>query len=165
VGLAVKGVKTASTEATIAVNKNAAETGDAKAQFELGSAKCCAIGSVDLIHDNVQATAWLCRSARQGYAPAAYRLGRIYAGKPILGIDPQQNAKLLLIDFPRNNAVAALWLMRAAQGGGQDAMSALADLTPRLTLPEQAQAQSWMADWTRAPCEWADVIQTRSGSR
>jgi hypothetical protein len=158
VGVAVKGAKTAVTEGTIAVNQKAADRGDAAAEYEVGAAHCCAIGPLDPIHDNTKATTYLCRAARQDYVPAQLLLGRIYAGRPVVGFDPQQSAKLLLTDQPRNLAVAALWLTRAARDGNADARKALADLPAKLTAADEATVLGWLADWRSAPCEWQTVF-------
>ena len=161
VGVAVKGAKYAGSQATIAENEAAAARGDAKAQYELGDAYCCSVGAVDLTHDTVKATAWLCRAARQGYAPAQYRLGRLYSGNPVEGIDVQQRAKLLISGAPKNKPLALMWLTLAARNGHGDATSPLAELKRDMTAQEQEAGQTYLADWQGAPCEWEQVFVGR----
>jgi TPR repeat protein len=158
VGVAVKGAKYADNQATIAQNEAAAARGDAKAQYELGNAYCCSVGSVDVTHDTVKATAWLCRAARQGYVPAQYRLGRLYSGNPVEGIDVQQRAKLLIVGAPKNKPLALMWLTLAAQGGSGDASEQLAELKREMTPQEQEAGQTYLAAWQGAPCEWEQVF-------
>ncbi len=158
VGLAVKGVKTAETEVTISSNAPAASRGDARAQYKVGAAYCCAIGSLDLVHDNAKATDWLCLSAQQDYQPAQYLLGKIYSGKPVSGVNLEERAKLMLVGAPQNLPVAALWLTRAARDGDHDAMSALADMTPRLSAGDQVLMHNYLRDWRAAPCTWKSVF-------
>jgi TPR repeat protein len=161
-GLAVKGVSSASDRVTIAVNEDTAKRGDPVAQYKLGLANCCAIGAVDPLHDNVKATLWLCRAARQNHAPAQYLLGRIYSGHPIVGIDPQQQVKLLLAGAPVDRAVARVWFARAASSGHRDATSELSDLLPKLSKSEVAKSDQFLQDWKNAPCDYSDVFSNKS---
>jgi TPR repeat protein len=150
VGGAVKGAKYAGSQATIAENETAAMRGDAKAQYELGNAYCCSVGSVDLTHDTVKA-----------YAPAQYRLGRLYSGNPVEGLEVRQRAKLLVADAPENKPLALMWLTLAARNGSSDAASKLAELERGITTQEQAAGQTYLADWQAAPCEWSQVFAGR----
>jgi TPR repeat protein len=158
VGVAVKGAKYAGNQATISQNEEAAARGDAKAQYELGDAYCCSVGSIDLTHDAVKATSWLCQSARQGYAPAQYRLGRLYSGNPVEGLDIQQRAKLLIAGAPKNNALALMWLTLAVQNGHRDAAQPLAELKRDMTAQERTAGETYLAEWQGAPCEWKQVF-------
>jgi hypothetical protein len=161
-GLAVKGVSSASDRVTIAVNEDAAKRGDPVAQYKLGLANCCAIGAVDPLHDNVKATLWLCRAARQNHAPAQFLLGRIYSGHPIAGIDPQQQVKLLVAGAPVDRAVARVWLTRAASSGHRDAASELSDLLPKLSKSEVEKSDQFLQDWKNAPCDYSAVFPSKS---
>jgi hypothetical protein len=158
VGVAVKGAKYAGNQATISQNEAAAARGDARAQYELGEAYCCSVGPVDLTHDTVKATIWLCQAARQGYAPAQYRLGRLYSGNPVEGIDVQQRAKLLISGAPKNKPLALMWLTLATQGGDGESAAPLAELKREMTPQEQEAGQAYLAAWQGAPCEWEQVF-------
>jgi TPR repeat protein len=158
VGVAVKGAKYANGQATIAGSEAAAARGDAKAQYELGDAYCCSVGSVDLTHDTIKATSWFCRAARQGYMPAQYRLGRLYSGHPVEGLDVQQRAKLLVAGAPENKPLALMWLTLAARNGDKEATAALTELTRAMSGQEQETGQRYLADWQNAPCEWEQVF-------
>jgi TPR repeat protein len=158
----VKGVSTASDRVTIAVNEDAAKSGDPAAQYKLGLANCCAIGAVDPLHDNVKATLWLCRAARQNHAPAQYLLGRIFSGHPIAGFDPQQQVKLLMAGAPVDRAVARVWFARAASSGHRDAASELSELLPKLSKSEVEKSDQFLRDWKNAPCDYSDVFPNKS---
>lgn len=164
VGLAVKGAQTASSQAQIAVNEDAANGGDKVAQYKVGMAHCCSVGPVDPLHDSVKATLWLCRAARQDYAPAQSALGQIYAGHPVVGFDPQQSAKLALAGAPVNRPVARLWLARAAAAGDKDAIAALAKLTPTLTTADLQTSDAYAQNWQAAPCDYRTVFPTGTAS-
>ncbi len=162
VGLAVMGAKSAATEAEIASDQGAAERGDAAAQLRLGEDYCCAIGAVDPVHDNRKATEWLCRAADQGNAKAALWLGRIYAGRPPVGFDPQQQAQLLVAGARANYPVAAAWLTRAAQGGETAAQKPLQTVDGKLTASDQAQVAAYLSGRESLPCRWDRVFPRRA---
>jgi TPR repeat protein len=162
VGLAVKGAMTASDQATIAANEDAANHGDPAAQYKVGRAHCCSVGPVDPLHDSRKATLWLCRAARRDYAPAQYLLGRIYSGHPVAGLDPQQQAKLTLAGAPVNRPVAMLWLARAAASGDKDAADAGVKLQAQMSSQERATSEGYAKDWPSAPCDYDAVFPTGS---
>ena len=154
---AVKGAKTAASETTVLSNQAAADAGDARAQYMVGKAKCCAIGPVDLTHNNDTATEYLCRSAAQGYAPAQYVLGLIYGGHPIVGFDPQQSAKLALAGAPKNLPYEFMWFSLGAASDA-DSAKALGVLVPQMTPAELAAGRGYLADWQHQPCRYKQVF-------
>ena len=158
VGLAVKGAMTAADQATIANNEDAANHGDPAAQYKVGRAHCYSVGPVDPLHDSRKATLWLCRAARQNYAPAQYLLGRIYSGHPVAGLDPQQEAKLALAGAPVNRPVAMLWLARSAASGDKDAADALVRLQAQMSAQEKAISAGYTMDWPNTPCDYDAVF-------
>jgi localization factor PodJL len=90
--------------------RNAAESGDARAQFEIGA--ILTEGHV-VEQDLAQAASWYERSAAQGFAPAQYRLGNLYEGGR--GVE-------------RDMEMARLWYQRAAEAGNRMSMHNLASL-------------------------------------
>jgi TPR repeat protein len=159
--IAIKGVATASEQATIARYQNAADEGNAEAQYNVGAAHCCRIGKTDIAHDNQKATEYLCRSAKQNYSKAQYVLGRIYAGHPIVGFNPQQSIKLKAVGSEKNISLAVMWLTLAAAGrddDANDAREALKEIERSATPQDQAQAKKWLDIWQHAPCKWSEVF-------
>ncbi|GGA56818.1 peptidoglycan-binding protein [Pelagibacterium lentulum] len=90
--------------------RQAAESGDMRAQFEIGA--ILTEGHV-VEQDLEQAAAWYERSAAQGFAPAQYRLGNLYEGGR--GVE-------------RDLEMARLWYQRAAEAGNRMSMHNLASL-------------------------------------
>jgi len=90
--------------------RDAAEQGDAKALFEIGSRYAEGRGGDQ---DLKQAAIWYERSAEAGFAPAQYRIGNFY--EKAIGVD-------------RDLAKAKTWYQLAAQQGNASAMHNLAVL-------------------------------------
>lgn len=90
--------------------RDAAEAGDAKALFEIGSRYAEGRGGKQ---DMKQAAAWYERSAEAGFAPAQYRIGNFY--EKAIGVER---------DIPK----AKTWYQLAAQQGNASAMHNLAVL-------------------------------------
>ena len=160
-GVVIKGVGTASEQVTISNNQDAADKGNAEAQFKVGSAHCCRIGKTDVAHDNQKATDYLCRSAHQGYTKAQYLLGRIYAGHPIEGFNPQQTIKLQVVGGEKNLPLAIMWLSLVIEHQDEqvkDARDELNDINKIASAQDQAKAKQWMTNWQQAPCQWNDVF-------
>lgn len=57
-----------------ALLQEAAQQGDAEAQFQLGNTYCCGHGAG---YDRIIARKWYCKAALQGHGGAQYQLGRI----------------------------------------------------------------------------------------
>jgi TPR repeat protein len=81
----------------------AAEQGDAQAQYQLGLLYSEAQG---VAQNHAEALAWFRKAAEQGVAASQYRLGRAYARG--LGVE-------------QNNEEAVKWLRKAAEKGDADA--------------------------------------------
>ncbi len=111
-----------------------AESGDARAQYELGTRY---IDGVSVARDPKLATQWLEKAAAQGLAPAQYRLGSLYRdGKGL-----------------RNDSKLAYeWFRRAAEQGNARAMHNLGVvLAEGITgTPDYSGA----ADWFRKAAEY-----------
>jgi TPR repeat protein len=141
--------------------KARAQSGDRVAQFKLGEAFCCHVGGpLDnvSVYDNNQATAWYCKSAHQGYAPAQLRLAEIYSGHPIHGFRLVQRASALLGDAKSDMSVALVWASVAAAQGDKEGAKLRDDLKAQVTPAQQAKADDLIAHWRSAPCRWSEVF-------
>lgn len=97
-------------KSTIPAIEQAAEAGDAEAQFKLGALYANGKG---VEQDSASAVRWLRRAAKQGWFPAQTLLAWCYAS----GNGVNQDA-----------AQAIEWYTKAAEQGDADAMCSLADL-------------------------------------
>lgn len=97
-------------KSTIPAIEQAAESGDAEAQFKLGALYANGKG---VKQDSKAAAQWLRKAARQGHCAAQTLLGWCYAGGN--GVS-------------KNPAEALEWYSKAAEQGDTDAMCSLADL-------------------------------------
>jgi hypothetical protein len=117
--------------ANLAKCREAAEAGDARAEFQYG---LILWGGHDLTLDHKAALDWFRRSARQGYEPAQEALGRLLSDKaggwPYGLYHPYElEAKLI------NPVEAYAWLVAA--GESEESASLKAELTP--TQMEEAE--------------------------
>ena len=85
-GAAMEGANMARDEVVYDKHIEAAQTGDAEAQYRVGEALCCSLGDREGFYDTRESVEWLCRSAEQGYAPASQKLGQIYSGRVVSGV-------------------------------------------------------------------------------
>ena len=132
--------------ATVTRIRQAAERGDADAQFALGMAYFDGRG---VKQDLVASSRWFAAAARQGVAEAQFNLGNAYHTGRGVARDPAQalrwwraaadqgvanashNLAVYYLEEPKNRAQAELglaWLRRAAAGGWPDARRALRQL-------------------------------------
>ncbi len=113
--------------ATVEELKTRAESGDAQAQYDLGSRY---IDGLSVVRDPKLATQWLEKAAAQGLAPAQYRLGSLYRdGKGL-----RNDSKL-----------AYSWFKRSAEQGNARAMHNLAVILAEGVngTPDYAGAAEW----------------------
>ena len=106
----------------------AAEHGDADAQFNLGRIYGKATGFVyekqrAAPRDDVVAANWYRRAAEQGYAPAQLNLATMYLEGSLM--------------LPVDRAQGYFWLQRASTAGDQSARSRVEVLRLSLTQPEK----------------------------
>jgi TPR repeat protein len=142
--------------------EQAAAQGDAKAQYDLGDTYCCAItGQTDSAvsaYDNEKATYWMCKAAQQDYAPAAYRLARIYSGDVVSGVRILRRAAQIAATPQKDNAVALMWARRAAAQNASGASAFARDISRRASSAELRRANQLASDWQSAPCIWSQVF-------
>ena len=131
------------------------------AQYELGESYCCRSGGpLDKmsIYDNHEATHWYCRAAHKGYAPAQFRLARLYSGHPIHGMHIAFRVSTMLGNAETDLGVALLWSNLAANNGVADARPLRDEILVHATDRDRARATRLLQDWRAAPCEWAAVF-------
>ena len=142
--------------------EQAAAQGNAKAQYDLGDTYCCAItGQTDSAvsaYDNEKATYWMCKAAQQDYAPAAYRLARIYTGDVVSGVRILRRSAQMISTPQKDNAVALMWARRAAAQNESGAGELARDISRRATSAELRRANQLASDWQSAPCTWSQVF-------
>jgi TPR repeat protein len=138
-----------------------AKSGKPADEFALGNTYCCQ-GAGPLhdasIYDNVKATEWYCKAARQDYAPAQLRLARLYSGHAIRGLHLVLRASDLMGTDDTNLGVALMWATLAARGGEEDGVELRDALKLHVTDEERARAETLLKDWRAAPCRWNEVI-------
>ncbi|TNE30703.1 MAG: sel1 repeat family protein [Alphaproteobacteria bacterium] len=131
----------------------AAEAGDAEAQFKLGQSHCC----MGPGFSTQRATEWLCRAAHQDHRRAQYELGRIYLGE--VSRTPAPGQKILRAVTARSDPeVAFVWLTLASADGDEDAQGKLAKLTEKMPEAAVLSAHGKLADWREMPCEYHSVF-------
>lgn len=133
--------------------ESAANAGDPVAQYKLGLSHCCMGPGFSA----QTATEWLCKSARQGYAPAQYELGRIYAGEVSRTPAPGQKV-LRAVTAKSDEAISLAWFELAADKGHERALE-------RITKSGiEPQAEDWGSPGRtfpvlhELPCEYEDVF-------
>lgn len=159
-GIAVEGGLAAKSKLVISQNIDAAEAGDASAQYEVGKAYCCSVSGKDPIYNTEIAVDWLCRSARQGYTPAMLKLGNIYSGDTIDGARIQRRIAKKLSGVDTNFAVALVWYRFARKYGGEKASDRISEIQDSLDPNDINTADSiYQKGILKADCEWNQSIQ------
>ena len=131
----------------------AAEAGDAEAQFKLGRSHCC----MGPGFSTQKATEWLCRAAHQDHRRAQYELGRIYLGE--VSRTPAPGQKILrAVTAKSDPELAFVWLTLASTDGDEDAQEKLAKLTEKMPEAAVLRAQGKLANWREMPCEYRSVF-------
>ncbi len=159
-GVATEGANIAKDQVVANKHLEAAQAGDAEAQYVVGNAYCCSVNEGDGFYSTPIAVDWLCLSAAQGYAPAMRKLGKIYSGDVIDGVRAMRRVAQGLAGTSTNNAVAYAWLTKAAQRGDADAAEEAADLWDDMNEYERSQAQAEIGKGLAGACRWHDAIKT-----
>jgi hypothetical protein len=149
----------------VPLKTDAASSDDPIDQFKLGNTYCCKGGGPmdDLsIYDNVKATQWYCRAARQGYAPAQLQLARLYSGHAIRGLHVALRASALVGTTETDFSTALMWANLAANNKGEgdveDAVELRNKITENTTDEERIRAANLIKNWQSAACQWTEVI-------
>jgi len=157
-GAVAEGANITRDKVIVSNNIQAAQAGDAEAQFRVGDALCCSINEGGGFYDTPKAVDWLCRAAAQRHGPAAFKLGAIYAGDVVDGIRVMRRVAQNIAGSSTNPAVAYGWLRRAEALGVGDAREASSDLWSALNAAERTEAEALVLGRTPLPCTWDEVI-------
>lgn len=158
-GAAVEVARGAASEATINKHMAAAQAGDAKAQYEVGSAYCCSVNAGSELFNTPKAVSWLCRSAAQGYAPAMLKIGRIYNGDTVEGVRLSRRLANAVVGQDVNLAVSYAWLTQAAQRGEADAAEDAKEVWNDMNATQRTEARRLVGMGTKATCRWEEAIR------
>ncbi len=111
-------------------NLEAANAGDANAQYLVGKSYCCSVEGVDNGFYNTQtATQYLCMAARQGHGEAAFMLGEIHSGKRSHGGGVLRKVAYAVVSGNQVNAqLAYYWYNFAKESENSDAIKRLEKL-------------------------------------
>lgn len=155
---AIEGAQVTKSEIIIAQNIDAARAGNPRAQFLVGEAYCCSLHEGSGLYNTQTSVEWLCKAARQSYAPAMFKLGKIYSGDTIDGVRLARRVAAGVAGTSTNLPVAAVWLRLAEMNGESDATDRLADVWEDMSTDDRAAAQQIFNDGLNAPCVWNEVI-------
>ncbi len=137
----------------------AAESGDAEAQYKLGLSHCC----MGVGFSTQTATEWLCKAAHQDHRRAQYELGRIYLGEVSRTPAPGQKV-IRAVTAKSDQQSAFIWLTLAASDGDVDASKKLSKLADKMAGEDLAQASQRLEAWREMPCEYRDVFGENADS-
>jgi TPR repeat protein len=161
--VAIEGAQATKSETIISQNMKEAQAGSAKAQFTVGEAYCCSLHEGSGIYNTKTSVEWLCKSARQSYAPAMFKLGKIYSGDTIDGVRLARRAAAGVAGTSTNLPVAAAWFKLAEVNGERTATDRLADIWADMSANDRRASEKIFDKGLSAPCLWNEVIPvTRS---
>lgn len=121
--------------------------GDKIAQYHYGNSWCCGTRP---IASQKNASHWLCKSARQGYAPAQKRVGDMWRGEKQVNI---KESKVKLGIMQENNRIAYAWYDLAAEQGYQPAIQSLEEILPLISDEEIRESIKMQAMYPHLLCE------------
>ncbi len=161
IGAALEGANMTKDEVVRASNKEAAQSGDAEAQYKVGNSYCCAPGDGGAVYDNQKATEWFCRAAYQDHAASQWELGKIYSGDLVDGVRIIRRAATMVAGAGKdrtNRSLSLMWFELAAQNGNERAPKEASRLREDMSVAEIAESDLLLENWREAPCEWDDVF-------
>ncbi len=150
-------------EARRAEYQRDADRGDKIAQYKLGNSYCCSTEKSGVAYDTEVAVAWLCASARQGYAPAMYKLGKIYSGDLVDGLRLLRRATTGLNELATGNAtslpISYSWLRLADQHGEPDARARMEKVRKSMSSADIQRSDLLASKGLNIPCEMDQALQ------
>jgi len=164
VSVAVEGANAAKSKAVISNNLEAAQAGDAEAQFKVGKAYCCSLNEGEAIYDTPTSVRWLCSSAKQGYGPAMIELGKIYSGDLVDGIRLAARAAHAVKGSSTNLPVAWAWFINASKHEQADGEELAGEVLEEMDEAQSADARALYPLGLDVPCGWDEVIQSTAQS-
>jgi|MEHZ01.5.fsa_nt_MEHZ011567443.1_1 hypothetical protein len=160
VGVVSESANIAKDRAVASSNMEGAKKGDRVAQYKVGKSYCCSLDDdKELFYSTEASVAWLCRSARQEYGPAALKLGEIYSGDTISGVRILRRLASKIAGTNTANAVAYAWFRKAQDYGESEAQEKSDDLWKSLDKKTRAEARSYINGEERLPCLLKEVIK------
>lgn len=160
VSAAIEGGHAVRSEVIIRENIDAANAGNAEAQYKVGNAYCCSVHEGSGIYNTQTSVQWLCKSARQGYAPAMTKLGKIYSGDVIDGIRLARRVAQGAAGTSTHMPTAVTWLQLAKAQGDADAGELAQELWADMDAAQRSQTNQLLQYGLNAPCEWNQVFAT-----
>ena len=143
-------------------NEDAAKKGDKVAQFNMGEAYCCSTEKTGPAYDTIVAVQWLCASAKQGYGPAMYKLGKIYSGDVIDGLRLLRRVTTGLTETMTGSTVslpvAYAWLKLASTYGVEDAKERLLKVKGEMSPLEIRKGENYLTSGGAIPCKMKEVF-------
>lgn len=156
-----EGARGAAAKVTIDQNMAAARQGNREAQFKVGEALCCGVSERGGFYDTKQSVAWLCASAAQGYGPAMFKLGRIYAGDTVDGVRVIRRAANAVVGVSQSLPVSYAWFANAKAYGVAEAEEARQEIWKEMNPAQQKLAAEQTASGLKATCEWDAAMRLR----
>ncbi len=162
VGAAVEGGHIAADNVVRLQNKEAAEKGDKVAQFKVGESYCCSTDKSGAAYDTTTSVQWLCLSAKQGYGPAMYKLGKIYTGDVVDGLRLIRRVATGINETATGSTVSlpvgSAWLALAKSSGVQEASDRLEKARSAMSPADLRQSEKLGSLGLRIPCEMHEVF-------
>lgn len=158
VSAVVEGGHAVRSEVIVRENIEAANAGNAEAQYKVGKAYCCSVHEGSGIYNTQTSVEWLCKSARQGYAPAMTKLGKIYSGDVIDGFRLARRIAQGAAGNSTHMPTAVTWLQMAKAQGDADAGALAQELWTDMDAAQRSQTQQTLQYGLNAPCEWNQVF-------
>lgn len=125
-------------EITRSEQKQAADQGDAEAEFQMGEAVCCGDSKK---YNTKKAMRYFCSAAMKGHAGAQVWLGKMYENMQREYTPP----------VPKNDLKAYMWYSVAA-GKNPEARELLNNMEQAMTPKNLARAKEYAAHWQAVRC-------------
>ena len=156
---ALEGANIAKDKVTVNNNISKAGKGDPEAQYKVGDAYCCSLHEGKGFYDTRVAVKWLCTSARNGYAPAMYKIGKIYSGDVIDGVRLGRRLAQGIAGTSKHPPVAYIWLAFAKNYGINEADKRSKEVWVDMTASDREETRRLIKDAVNVPCFWDEVFR------
>lgn len=157
ISFAVEGVNITKDEVIYQRNIDEARAGDRVAQYKVGDALCCSVHEGSGFYNTKRSVDWLCRSARQGYGPAMFMVGKILSGDVIDGVRLTRRITQGVAGVSTNLPVAYGWLRAAERNGAPDAKDRADDVWTDMTDQQRAASVEVLRAALPEACTWDEV--------
>ena len=155
--IAIEGLNISKDEVIYRSNIDEAEKGDPEAQYKVGDALCCSIHEGSGFYNTKKSVDWLCRSARQGYGPAMYKVGKILSGDVIDGVRLSRRVAQGVAGTSTNLPVAYGWLRAAEKNGVEEAKDRADSVWSEMSVPQRAASAAITRTDLPAACTWQEA--------